>query len=229
MKSKNLFLAGIIFLLGVSFFTGCDADSDDSVDSTGITGRIYDMSPAVVPDGVGVDLETESDYSLDSTSIPSTWHYDIKIQTVKGLKPDGVTMKGAPHIKLYKTDGKAYKYGYTGKDEYLDITSDDIDTSLFASDLVEENDYSSCMDDTYTTKINYNKLIAYYQANLLTNDSSEWLPSTWVVGEDEVIYIIKTEEGNYYKLIVLGMGPESTGSGSCPGSGKLEIAFDELK
>jgi hypothetical protein len=213
----------IIGLCGI-MNSGCDStESDDPRASAGDDkSRIYVVSPAVSPEGVGVDLETDSSYSLDSTAIPIGWAYDIRLKTIKGVTASG-TSKGCPHIKLYKTITTAYQYALTGKSAYNAITQFNVQEAQLAADAVEE------IDDTAVTNTNgkydYTLLMQYYENNLVTKNSENWRPSTWTIGEDEVIFIIKTEEGNYFKLIVLGMG---TTSGSMPGSGSLELMFEKL-
>jgi hypothetical protein len=207
---------------GVSPGQNTDPDAGSTAEGGPISGK-FDVTPGTHPKGVGLDFETG--VSSDLTTAATDWKYDIRMQTIKGKKDDG-TSSGAPHIKLFKQLAQGFQYGQTGSAALLALKASDIDATKLASDLVEEIDLSQVKTGADN---DYEKLVAYYDANLVTKSSANWLPSPWAVGTDERIVIVKTEEGNFFALAILGMGPSDTGSGSKPGSGTVELSYRRLE
>lgn len=237
--SKTVFWV-LLLLLTISFFSCEEVETSDDTEAGEVSTEAEDsddestteeteeaetfpesktcvVSPATSPYGVGIDFESGTIYTLTSDS--DTFAYDVKMKTIKGLTDEG-NKKGAPYIKLYKQLATAYKYSLTGKTNFVAIKTASVDTTLFKSDSVDEIADSEVTNTS--GKYVYNSLISYYQANFVTKDSSNWLPSEWTVGEDEAIFIIKTTDSHMYKFTILGMG---TTSGSKPGSGTLEFAY----
>ena len=156
---------------------------------------------------------------------PASWAYDLRLQTIKGKKSDG-TSAGAPYVKLYKQVTKGYQSERLGKAALAALRLADVEEARLATDAVED----IAMAEVRTGSDNdYDKLVAYYQANLVTRAASNWLPSPWVLGADERIFIVRTEEGSTFAFQILGMGPATGGSGSKPGGGLIELSYVRLQ
>jgi len=201
---------------------GGEPTADAGGAPTVVTGN-FDVTPSVYTKGVGLDFETGVSYDLNLA--PAGWSYDLRLQTIKGKKSDG-TSAGAPHLKLAKRVAEGYQSERLGTAALAALRLADVEEARFAADAVED----IVMDEVRTGSDNdYDKLVAYYQANLVTRDASNWLPSPWRVGADERIFIVRTEEGGTFAFQVLGMGPTTGGSGSKPGGGLIALSYVQLR
>lgn len=232
-QSPSLLLLLLASALLTSLAVGCQPPpSDESAieggettadaRSTPVVTASFDVSPSVITKGLGLDLESGVSYDLNLA--PAGWAYDLRLQTIKGRKGDG-TSAGAPHIKLYKQVVKGYQSERLGTAALAALRLADVEEARLAADAVEE----IAMAEVRTGSDNdYDKLVAYYQANLVTRAASNWLPSPWGLGTDERLFIVRTEEGGTFAFQILGMGPATGGSGSKPGGGLIELSYVRL-
>lgn len=234
-QSPSLLLASALLTSLASLALGCqpppplegaidggEPTADAGGAATVVTGS-FDVTPGVFTKGVGLDFETGVSYDLNLA--PAGWAYDLRLQTIKGKKSDG-TSAGAPHLKLSKRVAKGYQSERLGTAALAALRLADVEESRLAADAVED----IVMAEVRTGADNdYDKLVAYYQANLVTRAASNWLPSPWLVGADERIFIVRTEEGGTFAFQVLGMGPATGGSGSKPGGGLIALSYVRLQ
>lgn len=199
----------LIILTSLFFtFTSCEKDDDDNNNNNQEQFQSLN-SPYLIcanrnPGGVGFDFvydgETGGANNLDSLTV-SDFAYDIKIRTIKAEKPDG-SLGGMPYITL-AADAEAVNYsavdttciGYTA---YQNLTNSDLQTISFESDDTGF-DLSNLTTGT-TGQPLMSEVQAEYQ-KLVIGD--RWKAAAKNdIADDEPVWIIKTIEGRWVKLIV---------------------------
>ena len=212
----------LIILTGLFFtFTSCEKDDDnnnnDNQEQFQSLNSPYLICANRNPGGVGFDFvyngETGGANNLDSLTV-SDFAYDIKTRTIKAEKPDG-SLGGMPYIAL-AADVEAVNYsaidptciGYTA---YQNLTNSDLQTISFESDDTSF-DLSSLATGT-TGQPLMSEAQAEYQ-KLVIGD--RWKAAAKNdIADDEPVWIIKTIEGRWVKLIVMDFpadpAPTATG------------------
>jgi hypothetical protein len=206
MKRFNSFIFSIISILFV-----LNACSDENNNSTNPDKEQFTSlsSPYLVcanrnPGGVGFDFVYMNDEgganNMDSLSVMD-FAYDVKIRTIKGEKPDG-SLGGMPYFKLSESTS-AVNFSeidneYTGYSKFLELTLDDISDVIFNKDdasfdlsKLEKGSSGSYLISDIQKE--YKKLVIGDKWRSSANNDIE---------NDEIIWVIKTNEGLYVKLIV---------------------------
>ncbi len=219
LKSIILVIA-IIAIWGI-LFTSCEKDEDNEPVTT--ENQFVSLeSPYLIcanrnPGGIGFDFEYNGEKgganNLDSLTV-SDFVYDLKIRTIKVEKPDG-SLGGAPYIQL---SAKAQAVNYSaiditckGYSDFQNLNSTNIQNYTLQSDDTSF-DLSSVQTGTTGSPLmqqlmqEFNKLVIGQKwKEAASND----------VSDDELIWIIETEEGRIVKFIVTGFpanpAPTSTG------------------
>ncbi len=207
---KKLKLFAFLLLSGsLLIFTSCNDDDDNDDAPTEISTFSSLESPYLIcanrnPGGVGFDFTynetTGGANNIDSLTV-NDFTYDLKVRTIKGEKTDGST-GGAPYIQL--SDGtKAVNYSavdttcvgitkfnalsVSGLKSYT-LSSDD---SSFDVSSLETGDTGSPLMTALNKE--YKKLVI--GATWKTTANNE-------IDEDELIWIVQTQEGDLVKFIV---------------------------
>jgi hypothetical protein len=207
MKNLKYSLAILMAGLFLSFYACDDDDDDNNNDNTEQFTSL--CSPYLVcanrnPGGVGFDFEYNEEKGganyIDSLSV-SDFTYDIKVLTIKAEKTDE-DLAGMPHFLL--TDNvEAVNYsaidptcvGYTA---FQNLTNADLLNFDF------ETDDSSFDLSTLTI----GKTGKPLQSEVTEEFKKLAIGMTWKttanndVADDELVWIIKTTEGRWVKLIV---------------------------
>ncbi|MBN2039794.1 MAG: hypothetical protein JW864_07120 [Spirochaetes bacterium] len=242
-KYISVFIPVIIFILS-PLFTGCFSDDDNS-DSTNKIAEAE--SPYLIcvnrnPGGVGIDLDSGKAYNIDDNA---DFDWDIRVKTYKGVKNDGngnPIMAGSPFIKMKGTAVTAAVWATTGKSNYDAITFSDIASLVYESDDEAELDIGSVdtiQDGEFTeTQLESGSAAVgdYYYAwsgkNGLKQEYSKMtIGETWksfsanTDDTDDKIYIVKSDEGNYFKVMVPDFGPNS----DIGESGYIDIIWESLE
>ncbi len=200
----------ILITLTSLFFIFISCEKDDDNNNNDNQEQFQSLnSPYLIcanrnPGGVGFDFvyngETGGANNLDSLTV-SDFEYDIITRTIKAEKTDG-SLGGMPYIAL-ATDAEAVNYstvdttciGYTA---YQNLTNSDLQTISFESDDTSF-DLSSLTTGT-TGQPLMSEVQAEYQ-KLVIGD--RWKAAAKNdIADDEPVWIIKTIEGRWVKLIV---------------------------
>ena len=207
---KKLNFAILLFVsISFVFFSSCEKDDDTNNNNNNQEQFKSLISPYLIcasrnPGGIGFDFEykgkTGGANNLDSLSV-SNFEYDLMIKTIKAEKPDG-TLGGMPYIAL-AVNAEAVNYsavdttckGYTAfqnvtKSNLKDFTFESDDTGFDLSNLTTGNTGKPLMSEVNKE---YKKLVIGDKWKAAAKND---------IADDELVWIIKTAEGRWIKLIV---------------------------
>ncbi len=200
----------------------CDEDDDDIVNIEDESEFTSLEAPYLIcanrnPGGVGFDFVYDGSNgganNMDSPSVDD-FEYDIVIKTIKGEKNDG-SLGGAPYIQL--DEGvKAVNYSAiyatcVGITQFNALSASDLEEYTFSTDDASFDTSSLTTGDTGFPMMSgllneYKKLVIGQTWKTTSNNDVE---------EDELIWIIQTQEGRLVKFIVTDFpadpAPTSTG------------------
>ncbi|MDP8238789.1 MAG: hypothetical protein P9X24_06850 [Candidatus Hatepunaea meridiana] len=188
--------------------TSCDDDNNNVVNP--VEEQFVSLSsPYLIcatrnPGGVGFDFEYSGEQgganNLDSLTV-SDFAYDAIIRTVKAEKPDGC-LGGMPYIAL-ASNAEAVNYSAVdttckGYPAYQNLVESDLLSFTFAKDDSDFNLSDLTKGDTGKPLLNevkaeFNKLVIGQRWKTSANNETSG---------DELIWIIKTPENRWVKLIV---------------------------
>lgn len=196
----------LMLIAGLTFtFSSCN-DDDDKQEQEQFSGL---SSPYLIcatrnPGGVGFDFEYHGEKgganNLDELTVED-FTYDVMIRTIKGEKPDG-SLGGMPHIAL-ADNAEAVNYSaidetMTGYTKFQGLIKAGLAAFSFSKDDAGFN--LSGLETGNTGKPLMSAINAQYQ-KLVIGD--KWkAPAKNDTEGDEPIFIIKTSEGKWAKLIV---------------------------
>jgi hypothetical protein len=238
MKLKtNKSIHFTLLLCSIFLFWGCDDSSSDDNDISQVSSPFL-ICASRNPGGVGIDLDSSTAYNLDDKS---DFVWDIRIKTYKGVKSNSGTaaLAGAPFIKLKGTSLTAYQWSTYGETNYNAITLSNIVEGSLAADSVEEIDIASVdvvveadgLDSSLLGKMYYawsgKTGLKQKYADLTIGEAWKTINSKAVQNHehnDDPIYIIKSDDGNFFKLMITDFGPNS----SIEKSGYIAIVWEKL-
>lgn len=221
MKRFDLTLNILLSLLMLTAIS-CDDDNDNNNSDNDIIEFTSLGTPYLVcanrnPGGVGFDFEYNGEKgganSMDSLSVDD-FEYDLKIRTIKGEKSDG-TQSGAPFIVLGH-GAEAVNYSKidtscVGITQFNALTTANVKSYTLASDNASFNIASLTTGTTGSPlltelQVEYKKLVL----------GESWKATAKnAISEDELVWIMKTQEGQLVKFIVTEFpakgAPTSTG------------------
>ncbi len=213
------FLAYLLLAGSLLTFSACDDDDDENGSESGFSSL---ESPYLIcagrnPGGVVFDFKYDGEKGganyTDSLTVED-FEYDLKIRTIKGEKSDK-TKGGAPFIQLYSSV-QAVNYSAvdtlcTGITKFNALSASDLKEYTLASDD-ESFDVSNL--ETGTTGAPLMSALQKQYKKLVIGD--KWKATAKnEKAEDELIWIVKTREGQLVKFIVTDFpaSPAPTASG----------------
>ncbi|NCC99077.1 MAG: hypothetical protein EOL95_05145 [Bacteroidia bacterium] len=226
---KSLVFAIVPLAFGGVLFTSCEKDKPNDPTPT-VSNFVSLENPYLIcanrnPGGVGFDFEYKGEKgganNMDSLTV-TDFEYDLKIRTIKAEKPDG-TLAGIPFIQLHESvqavNYSAIDITCKGYSAFQNLNSTNIQNYTLQSDNSSFNLISVSTGTTGSPLLQnlnqeLNKLVIGQRWKETANNST---------ADDEVIWIIKTREGNIVKLIVTQFpaNPAPTSTGYI----KIEWAF----
>jgi len=226
--TRKLLKCFIPMVFAVFTMTGCDDSSSDDEKITPETSeeitKTYLICAGRNPGGVGINLDSEESCNFDDNK---DFDWDMKIKVYKGVDSSGKG-GGRPYIALKgKGTVTAYSYG-SGNTAYSNIEYGDVDTDSLTGDSISDVDAS-------IVPTNASNWYIYDDGTADTNDLKEQY-SKLVIGEkwkasasntnhsDDAIYIIKSDEGGYFKVIVTDFG----GSSDIGQNGYIKISYKKI-
>lgn len=232
----------MLLLLSISLITisGCEEDDDSTLNAEEQTSP-YLICANRNPGGVGIDLDSGKAYSIDDYE---DYSWDLHVKTYKGVMESSGSpaIAGCPFIKLKDTTVSAYVYTATGKTAYESITLADVTDLGYSADTItsialDSVDTVQSGEFTESEMSNGNFAVGnyYYAYTGKTGLKAQYKKLT--VGEtwksvaantdhgDDKIYIIKSDEGDYFKLIVTDFGSKS----DIGESGYISIDYEKLQ
>jgi len=206
MKRISLWLLMSLFL--VPAFVACEDDDDNDEKKQETTFSSLE-SPYLIcagrnPGGVGFDFEYQGNpggaNNMDDPTV-TDFSYDIKVRTIKGEKPDG-TLGGMPFIVLGK-DAHAVNYttqnaSCCGLKKYKALTKTEVSELTFKTD-----DSAFSLENLTvgkTEKPLMSELKKQYKKLVIGDKWKEAAKND--VENDEPVWVIRTSEGAYVKMIV---------------------------
>lgn len=196
-----------LFALLMLGFVACEEENGDNPDGEKKFTSLE--SPYLIcagrnPGGIVFDFEYNGDKGganyTDTLSVDD-FEYDILIKTIKGEKDDE-SLGGAPYIQLHE-NVEAVNYTAVDTDckgitKYNSLSASNVKTYTFGSDDTSFDTSNLTIGDTgaplmSALKTEYKKLVIGEKWKSTAKNS---------VDEDEIIWIIKTREGQLVKFIV---------------------------
>ncbi len=246
---KNKKNAGKCFLCTFVFallsLTGCFSDNDESGDSSA-PDVVQAELPFIVcanrnPGGVGVDLDSGEAYNIDDNP---DFDWDFRIKAFKGVQgTDGEpALAGAPFIKLKGTAVMAAVWQGAGEAEYSSILLADVtglelspdgyeEIDLSAVDVVQEGEFTQAQLESGNCAVG-NYYYAWSGKNGLKQEYAKcavgesWKSTSSNTDHtDDIIYIIKSDSGSFFKVKVPNFGPKS----DLGESGYCELVWEKLQ
>ncbi len=219
-----------VALSAMFFLSGCDDSSSD--ESSESIKKKYLICAGRNPGGVGINLDSGESKDFDNDA---TFDWDVKIRTFKGKDTTAGAPKpfgGRPYIALRGMGAvKAYKYAEAGQTAFDGLSNSDVVEASFAGDTIDD------VDKDIVPRVQHNgaDVLLYNDGNPGNDDLKEQYGEL-VIGErfkqgamdtnhdNDPIYIIKTDKGANFKVIINNFGPNS----SLGESGYIELTYEKL-
>ncbi len=240
-RSLLTYMLITLVALGGITVTGCSSDDSSKVEEL--------KSPYLIcakrnPGGVGIDLDTGEAFNLDDAP---DMDWDIKLKVYKGW--DKVTNPTAPPTKNFarpyialrgKSGGakvvEAATFGSTGQTAYDGIQKSAVTSLAYGADTIDDVDKSKVTKEKKEIAGNTEVFYIYKTSESSATDTLKYQYDQLQIGEkfkkncvdkdhtNDPIYIIKTDKGNYFKVIIQNFGPKS----DLKEKGKIALEYKKL-